>query len=128
MKEAKKNHFTPELCPETMGKVNVFGTIEEISRLVKETGCGFCIDFAHILARYKDYNFDEVKKLFPQKHWHIHFSGIEYNDKGERRHLRVKESEWKTVLTNLPKDKSYTVICESPEPVKDAVLGLKVLG
>lgn len=128
MKEAKKNHFTPELAPETMGKVNVFGTIKEISRLANETGCSFCIDFAHILARYKDYNFKEVEKLFKEKHWHIHFSGIEYTDKGERRHLRVKETEWKTLFSNLPKNKDCTIICESPEPALDAVVGLKVLG
>ncbi len=126
MKEAKKNNFTPELAPETMGKVNVFGTIEEVSRLSQETGCSFCIDFAHILARYKNYNFEEVKKLFPEKNWHIHFSGIEYTDKGEKRHLRVKESEWKTLFDNLPKDKKMTIICESPEPVLDAISGINI--
>ena len=123
MKEAKKNNFTPKLAPEIMGKVNVFGSIEEISNLVKDTGCSFCIDFAHVLARYKDYNFELVKKSFPEKDWHVHFSGIEYNDKGERRHLRLEKKDWKTLFDNLPKDKNFTIICESPEPVHDAVIG-----
>ena len=132
IKEAKKNKFTPELAPETMGKINVFGSVEEISRLVKDTGCSFCIDFAHILARYKDYKFEEVKELFKEKDWHIHFSGIEYTDKGERRHLRVEKSDWKTLFENLPKGKNLNIICESPEPVKDSIEGIvikkKILG
>jgi deoxyribonuclease-4 len=78
MKVIKEKKWKVELCPETMGKVNVFGSIEEISRLAKETGCGFCIDFAHILARDKKVDYEKIKKLFPQKEWHCHFSGIEY--------------------------------------------------
>ena len=126
MKESKKNNFTPKLAPEIMGKVNVFGTIEEISNLVKDTGCSFCIDFAHILARYNDYSFEKVKEAFPDKDWHVHFSGIEYSDKGEKRHLRLEKKDWKTLFENLPKGKNLTIICESPEPVKDAVLGLSL--
>lgn len=56
-----------ELCPEIMGKVNVFGSIDEITDLVKDTGCGFCIDFAHVLARYGEHKFEDIKKAFPQK-------------------------------------------------------------
>src|SRR3989344_9643234 len=43
-KEIKNKKYTPKLAPETMGKINVFGSVEEISRLSKETGCEFCID------------------------------------------------------------------------------------
>lgn len=120
----KENKYTPELAPETMGKINVFGSVEEISRLVKDTGCSFCIDFAHILARYKNYSFDEVEKHFGKyKNWHLHFSGIEYNEKGERRHKITLDSEWKKILDNLPKDKNIIIINESPDPVNDAVKG-----
>ncbi|MCX6750549.1 MAG: hypothetical protein NTZ83_03760, partial [Candidatus Pacearchaeota archaeon] len=38
MEIIKEKKWKVELCPETMGKINVFGSIEEISRLVKETG------------------------------------------------------------------------------------------
>ena len=58
--EIKKKKYTPKLAPETTGKVNVFGSVDEIYRLCEETGCEFCIDFAHILARYKLYNFNET--------------------------------------------------------------------
>jgi deoxyribonuclease-4 len=109
-----------------MVKINVFGSVEEISKLVKETGCSFCIDFAHVLARDKKVDFEKIKKLFPQKEWHCHFSGIEYGDKGEKRHIRTSAENWKNLLKNFPKDRLITIINESPEPVKDAVEGLKI--
>ena len=67
-----------------MGKINVFGSVEEISLLVKETDCSFCLDFAHILARDKKIDMKKIEKLFPEKEWHAHYSGIEYGEKGER--------------------------------------------
>src|SRR3989344_6212551 len=53
MEEIKKRGWKKKKAPETMGKINVFGSMEEISWFAKETGCSFCIDFAHILARDK---------------------------------------------------------------------------
>jgi len=44
-KQIKKNKWKIQIAPETMGKINVFGSVEEISKLVKDTGCSFCIDF-----------------------------------------------------------------------------------
>ncbi|MBW2977847.1 TIM barrel protein [Candidatus Woesearchaeota archaeon] len=125
IRKAKK--YTPKLAPETTGKVNVFGSIEEIARLVKETGCSFCIDFAHILAREKSYCFDKVKKAFRKyKEWHVHFSGIEYGEKGERHHKTTSEKELKKLLKDLPKNKSITVINEAPNPILDSAKGLKL--
>lgn len=123
----KEKKYTPELAPETTGKVNVFGSPEEIKKLVEDTGCSFCIDFAHILARYKSYRFDELKKLFGSEgSWHIHFSGIEYGDKGEKKHLKTENKAWKQLIENLPKGKEIRIINESPEPFADAVSGLKL--
>lgn len=127
MKEIKKHNWAVELCPEVMGKINVFGSIEEISRLVDETGCSFCIDFAHVLARYKDYNFELIKESFPQKEWHCHFSGIEYGDKGEKNHILTKKEEWKKLLDFLSSlKKEVVIINESPSPEEDAVKGLEL--
>ena len=110
-----------------MGKVNVFGSVDEIGKLVKETGCSFCIDFAHVLARYKNYNFREVLSKFEDhKELHIHFSGIVYGEKGEKHHIKTTEKELRELVSNLPKDKDITVINESPENVEDSVLGLKI--
>jgi deoxyribonuclease IV len=123
----KENKWDVELCPETMGKVNVFGSIEDIKKLSEDTGCSFCIDFAHILARYKEDRFEEVTKAFPQKSWHCHFSGIEYGDKGEKRHLVTEEKDLKDLLLKLRNlDKDIVIINESPECVKDSVKGLKI--
>jgi len=122
MEVIKEKKWNVKLCPETMGKINVFGSVEEISRLVKETGCSFCIDFAHILARYK-----KVKKLFPEKEWHCHFSGIEYGEKGEKNHIDIKKEQWKELFENLPKDKDITIVCESPGRIENCVEGLEVL-
>ncbi len=127
MEVIKEKKWNVVLCPETMGKINVFGNVEEISRLVKETGCGFCIDFAHILARDKKINFKQIKELFPQKSWHCHFSGIEYNEKGERNHINLRKEQWKELFENLPKDKKINIVCESPDRIEDCVKGLAIL-
>jgi len=127
MVEIKKDKWSVELCPEVMGKKGVFGSIDEISRVVKETGCGFCIDFAHSLARYGEYEFDKILKAFPRKDWHCHFSGIEYGDKGEKKHKMASGDDWRIVLDFLKGvDKDVVIICESPDPVGDSVKGLEV--
>jgi deoxyribonuclease-4 len=110
-----------------MGKKNVFGSIEEISRLVEEVGCSACIDVAHVLARYGDYKFEEIVKAFRMKRWHLHFSGIEYGEKGEKKHLKTNKKEWGKILDWLEGlNKDVVLICESPDPVGDSVEGLGV--
>ena len=126
LKEIKKNGWKIEIGAETMGKVNVFGSVEEISKLVKDTGCGFCIDFAHILARDKIVDYDKVKELFPAKKWHVHFSGIVYGEKGEKHHKTTEKEEWKKLLENLPKDRDIVVINESPTMIEDSVEGMRL--
>jgi len=127
MAKVKKEGWDVEICPEVMGKINVFGSISEIGRLVKETGCGFCIDIAHVLARYGKYEFGKIEKAFPAKDWHVHFSGIEFGEKGEKKHLVTPVEEWESVLGWMFKlDKDVTLICESPDPVEDSVVGLGI--
>jgi len=123
----KKNKWDIELCPEIMGKINVFGSIDEIGDLINETGCGACVDIAHVLARYGKYEFEKIKNVFKSKKWHVHFSGIEYGDKGEKRHLITQSEEWKKVLKFLKKlDKDVVIVCESPDAVGDSVVGKKI--
>ncbi len=127
MQEAiKKNKWKIKLAPETMGKVNVFGSVEEIQKLVEETNCSFCLDFAHIFAREKKIDWKKIEKLFLQKNWHCHFSGIEYGEKGEKHHRITKEQEWKNLLEHIPKNKNIVMINESPSPIEDSVKGLKL--
>jgi len=126
-KTRKDMNYTPKIAPEIMGKINVFGSLDEISKLVKETGCSFCVDFAHMLAREKDYKFKETFESFKEEeHFHIHFSGIEHGEKGEKRHLPTNEEDIRNLLKNLPKEKSFTIINESPIQVKDSILSKKI--
>ncbi|MBU1727894.1 TIM barrel protein [Patescibacteria group bacterium] len=125
-KKRKEKNFTPELAPETTGKKNVFGSIEEIALLVQDTECSFCIDFSHILAREKDYKFSEVFSKFKSRDFHIHFSGIEYGEKGEKFHKKTPESEIKKLVNNLSEEREFTIINESPFPVDDSVLSLQI--
>jgi deoxyribonuclease IV len=126
MNEIKKNNWNIKIAPETTGKVNVFGSIDEIARLVEETGCSFCIDFAHVLAREKKIDYDYITQKFRKhKHWHCHFSGIDYTEKGERNHKKTLKEDWIKLIKNLP-DKEIVIINESPFPVEDSVEGLKL--
>lgn len=122
----KKEKLDIEIAPETMGKINVFGSVEEVSEIVKETECSFCIDFAHVLARDKKIDYDKIERLFNSKKWHVHFSGIVYGEKGEKHHITTKNSEWTELLSNIPKNKEITIINESPTHIEDSLEGLKI--
>lgn len=131
MKEkVKAKGWNVNLCPETMGKINVFGSFEEIMELVKDTKCAFCVDFAHMKARSVgkiDFE-DLVKKLKGFKHVHGHYSGIEYGDKGEKRHILTPQKEAKELLGLLHKYKvNCTIINESPNPLSDVLMMNKIL-
>ena len=125
--EIKKNKWKINIVAETTGKVNVFGSVDEIARLKNETNCGFVLDFAHILARDKKVNWEKIRELFPEKKWHCHFSGIEYTEKGERNHKKTTKQEWQELLKNLPKDKELVIINESPFDVEDSIEGSKMV-
>ncbi|MBI2047181.1 TIM barrel protein [Candidatus Pacearchaeota archaeon] len=116
VKEIKKRGWKINIAAETTGKVNVFGSVDEILRLVNETGCSFCID---ILEKFKSHG--DI---------HIHFSGIEYGEKGEKRHIITPESEIKELLKNLQKNvsksKEITIINESPNPLGDSIKAIRI--
>ncbi len=130
MEIIKEKKWNVILAPETTGKASQFGNLDELIRLKKETGCHFCVDFAHLKARNKgkiDYD-DVMKKLKPLGHIHAHFSGIEWTDKGERRHLLTAEKDIKELFRYLKKYKlDITIINESPDPLGDALKMKKLL-
>jgi len=122
--EAKQKEWDDvKLSPETTGKASQFGDLDEILRLKKETGCSFCIDFSHLKARYDgkiDYE-NIIEKLKDEKEIHAHFSGIEYTEKGERKHVLTSKEEIKELFFNIKNLKAeITIINESPDPVGDA--------
>lgn len=124
-----KNKWQVDLAPETTGKASQFGDLDELLRLSKETHCSFCVDFAHLKARtngkitYKEI-FDKLKH---EKNIHSHFSGIEYTDKGERRHLITPETKIKELLSYVKRyNLSITIINESPSPFNDSIKSAKI--
>ncbi|MEM3370242.1 MAG: TIM barrel protein [Candidatus Woesearchaeota archaeon] len=125
----KENGWRTELAPETTGKPSQFGTLEELLRLRRETGCSFCVDFAHILARNGSVDYDEVlKKLVGMPNIHSHFSGIEYSSKGERYHKVMSEEEIrKLLLAVLKSGVSITIISESPITWQDSLKMKRIL-
>ncbi len=121
--EIKKNKWKVQLCPEITGKPSQFGSMEELLKLMKATGCGICVDFAHLYARYQGgIDYARVLKKLPKK-FHAHFSGIEYGPKGERKHLKTTQKFFEPLAQALLKTKrDVTLICESPQPYKDAAM------
>ena len=92
------------ICPETMGKVNQLGTLDEVLELCSlDERLIPCIDFGHLNARdlgcFKtaaDFErvFTAIKyKLGTDrlKNFHSHFSKIEYTAGGEKRHLTFED-------------------------------------
>ncbi|MCP2520408.1 TIM barrel protein [Candidatus Aminicenantes bacterium AC-335-B20] len=125
------------LRPETMGKKTQFGSLTEIINLCLEIeNVQPCIDFSHLHARDGRWNsYEEFYKIIRKierslgkdaiKNVHIHISGIDYTEKGEKVHLNLKESdfrydEWIQVLKDCSVE--GIVICESPNLELDALM------
>lgn len=129
-KTIKQKKWDVALAPELTGKHSAFGDPDELIRLSKETGCAFCIDFAHWKARNNgDPKYDELfKKLKGIKHLHSHFSGIDYTPKGERKHKITEEKDIKELLSYVKKyDADITIINESPDPFGDSIKTKRIL-
>ena len=127
-KKISKNKWEVQLCPEVTGKPSQFGSVEELLKLKKETRCGICVDFAHLYARQQgDIDYSQILKKLPRK-FHAHFSGIEYGPKGERKHLKTTKKFFEPLAQALLKTKrDITLICESPQPYRDAAMMKRVL-
>ena len=126
--EISKKKWDVILCPEVTGKPSQFGSLEEILQLMKDTGCGITVDFSHLYARQQGHiDYAAVLKVLPKK-FHAHFSGIEYGEKGERKHIITKKKFFEPLALELVKRKlDVTLINESPQPYKDAAMMKRVL-
>ncbi len=134
----KKENNKIWVRPETTGKETQFGNIDEILELSSEFDNVMpCIDFAHFHARtngkyntYKEFCsiLESVEKKLGKKgieNMHAHLTGIEYTEKGERRHLTLQESDLKyEELLKALKDFNVrgVIISESPNIESDALL------
>lgn len=133
-----KSDRTPVMLrPETLGKRTQFGSLEDILYLCREVdGILPCVDFCHIHARegkansYSEFHriLNKIEKKLGSKaikNMHIHISGVDYNDKGEKKHLNLRESDfrfddWIQALENYGVE--GTIICESPNLEQDALM------
>lgn len=124
--------------PELTGKPTQFGDLKEIVKLSEELEMVLpTIDFAHAHARNKGKcnsaeEWREMLSFMEDRlgrealdNMHIHVSGIEYTDKGEKRHLNLQESDmnWEDLLRVLKEFRVRgVVISESPNIEGDALL------
>jgi len=133
------------LRPETMGKSAMLGSLEDTLAMAKALpGVEPCIDFAHLHARPGDgsvNSYDEFSHILEVygsilgdesfTHLHIHLSGIQYGEKGEKEHLPLKESDLD--LDGLFKSlKAFhcrgRIVCESPMMEDDALFMKELWG
>ena len=108
IKAADENGFGHiRICPETMGKVNQLGNIEEVMELCSiDERLLPTLDFGHInaqsLGKFKtkeqlEYIFDLMEnKLGIERAsmFHSHYSRIEYTNSGEKKHHTMAETEY----------------------------------
>ena len=136
-RQLKKERVGVLIRPELMGKPSQFGTLEELLELSSEVpGVAPALDFSHFHARTGIVNsygeFMSVLDMVETKlggaaleDLHIHLSGIKYGQKGEIKHLVLRDAdmEYGSLLRAL-KDKGAggLLICESPNLEEDALL------
>ena len=124
--------------PETTGKETQWGDIDEIIELSKIFPNMLpCVDFSHLHARTAGkYNtYDEFAGVFEKigkelgdvalNNFHAHIAGIDYGDKGEKKHLILEESDfnYKDLLKAFKKfNIKGAIVCESPNIEEDCKL------
>lgn len=119
------------ICPETMGKINQLGTLEEVIELCKVDERFLpTVDFGHLNARTlggiksrEDYAkmLDLIENELGHErlsNMHIHFSKIEYTKGGEKRHLTFADEQFGPSFEPLMEEihkrgLEPSIICES---------------
>jgi deoxyribonuclease-4 len=126
------------LRPETMGKSAMLGSLDDTLEMGKAIpGVQPCLDFAHLHARPGDgtmNTYDEWSQALERyarvlgdealKTLHIHLSGIEYSEKGEREHLKLEEADLdlNAILRALHEfNAAGRILCESPIMEEDSL-------
>ena len=121
---------------ETMGRKSQFGSLDDVLEITEIEGVMPCIDFSHLHAvTGKNNSKEEFVSILTRleerlgreglDNMHIHVSGIEYSEKGEKNHLVFEESDFKyeeLVQAFVDFDIKGMVICESPNLEEDALL------
>lgn len=142
IKKLKDEGIKIWIRPETSGKISQWGTLQEVIKLSQDLDMVLpCIDYSHLHAftngKYNSY--EELYNVLKQlekglgktilKNMHIHAQGVEYGEKGEKRHLNLLDSDFKyKEMIKTWKDFKIkgTVIAESPNIEKDSLLLKKI--
>ena len=132
------------LCPETMGKINQLGDLDEVLELCTlDERLIPCIDFGHLYARSlgaldgaeaMTRMLDRVADVLGEERasrFHSHFSHIEFTPNGgEKRHLCFSDAGWGPDFAPLAAEVarrswSPTFICESAGTQSEDALTMK---
>jgi len=133
------------LCPETMGKINQLGDLDEVLELCALDGRLIpCIDFGHLYARSLGADdgpeafgrmLDRVEEVLGEeraKTFHSHFSHIEFTPNGgEKRHRTFADDggygpDWAPLAVQVARRGwSPTFICESAGTQAEDALAMK---
>ncbi len=104
VKKLKDDDNKVLLRPELTGKPTQWGDLNEIIQISQDLDQVLpCIDFGHLHAREGKYNtYEEIRSALAAlekglgreilDNMHIQIAGIEYTEKGERRHLNLDDS------------------------------------
>lgn len=132
MQEADKQGLGEiHICPETMGKINQLGDSKEIIQMcLLDDRFLPTIDFGHLYCRHlgtlqtkEDWKkelemYIDALGYERMKHFHSHFSHMEYSKGGEKRHVTFKEEgygpDFQVIAEVLHELKlEPTIVCES---------------
>lgn len=141
LKAERLDHIV--LCPETMGKINQLGTLDEVLELclVDDTFLP-TVDFGHLNARTQggvsskeDYRnvLDRISQVLGEdrmRRMHVHFSKIEYTAGGEKKHLTFADQVYGPDFEPLAdllvqKNSQAHIICESDGTMDVDALSMK---
>ena len=136
-------HIT--LCPETMGKINQLGDLDEVLRLCQvHESLIPCVDFGHLYARSlgKDEGAEAVERMLSRmeselgtdraSRFHSHFSHIEFTPNGGEKCHRTFDDDggygpaWEPLAQAVAeRGWSPTFICESAGTQAEDALTMK---
>ena len=135
--------FDVTICPETLGKVKQLGDLSEVMQMCKiDERIVPAIDFGHLHARgigalnsERDFAhiLDTIENElggYRAKHFHVHFSKIEYTAQGEKRHRTFAEKEYGPDFAPLAKliaqrSLEPVIICESKGTMAEDAVQMK---
>lgn len=122
------------ICLETMGKYRTIGDYKEVAELCKiDDRLIPTVDFGHLNCllqgemKHNENKIPEIMNYLEEhigieklKMLHIHWSAVEYSDKGEVRHTTLDDEKWNfsfLPLARVIKEKGLSpiIICESSE-------------